>query len=214
LAWVNKPGRAIPLALSGRLSFIPLQTGQRLAGEGNNCMTEATTAAPEVAPTPGPVAGIGITAIVVVLLVAWTLLAAVALHVPPTELVGGYMLLWYWANNEQLQFKRLPATIIGALVGIGIAWLLIYATITYGGSGTAVALAVLILALYLDVIKALPLAINPSTFLFVTLAAAPLVQLHVNWMQLVISTVFGGVFFGLVVEGLQRMAAKAAAGKS
>jgi hypothetical protein len=40
------------------------------------------------------------------------------------------------------------------------------------------------------------------------------VQLHVNWMQLVISTVFGGVFFGLVVEGLQRMAAKAAAGKS
>ena len=173
-------------------------------------MTEATSAVPEMAPTPGPVAGLGITAIVVVLLVVWTLLAAVALHVPATELVGGYMLLWYWANNEQLQIKRLPAAIIGALVGIGIAWLLIYATVKYGGTGTAVALGVLILALYLDVIKAVPVAINPSTFLFVTLAAAPLVQLHVDWMQLVISTVFGGIFFGLVVEGLQRLAARAA----
>ncbi len=173
-------------------------------------MTDATTAAPEAAAPPGPVAGIGITAIVVVLLVVWTLLAAVALHVPATELVGGYMLLWYWANNDQLQFKRLPATIIGALVGIGIAWFLVYATVKYGGTGTAVALALLILALYLDVIKAVPLAINASTFLFVTLAAAPLVQLHVDWIQLVISTVFGGLFFGLVVEGLQRLAARSA----
>ncbi len=173
-------------------------------------MTDAATAAAEAALPPGPVAGIGITTIVVVLLVVWTLLAAVALHVPATELVGGYMLLWYWANNEQLQFKRLPATIIGALVGIGIAWFLVYATVKYGGTGTAVALALVILALYLDVIKAVPLAINASTFLFVTLAAAPLVQLHVDWVQLVNSTVFGGLFFGLVVEGLQRLAARSA----
>lgn len=175
-------------------------------------MSEATTAAPAAAPTPGPIAGIAITAVVIVLLVVWTLLA-VALHVPPTELVGGYMLLWYWANNEQLQFKRLPAATIGALVGIAIAWFLIYATVKYGGAGTAIGLGLLILALYLDVIKALPIAINAATFLFVTLAAAPLVQLHVDWTQLVISTVFGGLFFGLVVEGLQRLAAKTAAAK-
>ena len=50
--------------------------------------------------------------------------------------------------------------------------------------------------------------VNTSTMLYVTIAAAPLVQLHVDWLELVISTVVGGLFFGLVVEGLQRLAAR------
>ena len=190
------------------IKLYSLEERPKADNRGDNCMTEATTAHAEAAPPPGPIAGLAITAIVVVLLVAWTLLAAVVLHVPATELVGGYMLLWYWANNEQLQFKRLPAAIIGALVGIGIAWFLVYATVKYGGIGTAIGLALLVFALYLDVIKVLPIVVNASTFLFVTLAAAPLVQLHVDWTQLVISTIFGGVFFGLVTEGLTRIAAR------
>jgi hypothetical protein len=173
-------------------------------------MEETVPTGSEGAPVPGAVAGLGITAVVIVLLVAWTLLTTIVFRVAATELVGGYMLLWYWANNEQLQFRRLPATIIGALVGIAIAWFLVYGTVTYGGAGTAIGLGILVLALYLDVIKAVPLAINPSTFLFVTLAAAPLVQLHVDWIKLIISTISGGVFFGLVVEGLNRLMARGA----
>ena len=38
--------------------------------------------------------------------------------------------------------------------------------------------------------------------------AAPLVQLHVDWIELVLSTVVGGLFFGLIVEGLKRAAAR------
>ena len=50
--------------------------------------------------------------------------------------------------------------------------------------------------------------VNAATMLYVTLAAAPLVQLHVNWIELVLSTVIGGLFFGGVVEGLKRLAAR------
>ena len=165
--------------------------------------TQTAAAAP-----PGPVAGLAILRIVVVLIVAWVVLGTQVLQLQDTSLVGGFMMLWYWANNEQMEISRLPAAIFGAVVGIGLAWFLVYGAVHYGAAGLTAAVLLLILALYLDIIKAVPLAVNTSTMLFVTLAAAPLVQLHVDWIELVLSTVAGGLFFGLVVEGLKRAAAR------
>lgn len=171
-------------------------------------MTEPAAAA--AAEAPGKIAGLVITVIILVILIGWIAVWQGALHRSDTTLVGAFMLLWYWANNEALDFKRLPTTIAGALVGVGIAWVLAKgitgpnSTMLLGGLG------LLILALYLDVIKAFPFAINASTMLFVTLAAAPLVQLHVNWTELVLSIVIGGLFFGVIIEGLKRLTAKSA----
>ena len=171
-------------------------------------MTDATITTADVAPPPGPIAGLAILGIVLVLIVAWFVLSTQVLHLAETSLVGGFMMLWYWANNEQLEIRRLPAAIIGAVVGIGLSWALVYGATNYQGAGLTAALLLLVLALYLDIIKALPLIVNTSTMLYDTLAAAPLVQLHVNWIELVISTVVGGLFFGGVVEGLKRLAAR------
>ena len=172
-------------------------------------MTDTATAAAEVAPPPGPVAGLVILGVVLALIVAWIVVGGLFLQ--PISLFGGFLMLWYWANNEQLQFKRLPAAIIGAVVGIGLGWFIVYGTVHYGTAGTIGALVLLVLALYLDIIKAVPLVVNTSTMLYVTVAAAPLVQLNVIWSELVLSTVIGGVFFGLAVVGLQRLAARFAA---
>jgi hypothetical protein len=166
----------------------------------------ADTPTADVAAPPGPIAGLAILVIVLMLIVAWIFLGLQFLH--DTSLVGGFLMLWYWANNEQLQFKRLPAAIIGAVVGIGLGWALVYGAVHYGTMGLTAAVLLLILALYLDIIKAVPMVVNTSSMLYVTLAAAPLVQLHVDWAELVLSTVIGGLFFGLVVEGLQRLAAR------
>ena len=167
-----------------------------------------TPPATTVAPPPTPIAGLAILVIVLVLIAAWIAIGLQVLHLHDTSLIGGFLMLWYWANNEQLQFKRLPAAIIGAVVGIGLGWALVYGTVNYGTTGLIAALLLLILALYLDIIKAVPLVVNTSTMLYVTIAAAPLVQLHVDWLELVLSTVIGGLFFGLAVEGLQRLAAR------
>lgn len=158
------------------------------------------------AAAPGPLAGLAITGIVLVLIVAWIALALQFMH--DTALVGGFLLLWYWANNEQLEIKRLPSAIAGALVGIFLAWFVVYAGTRWGGAGIGAGLGLMVLALYLDVIKAVPFAINTSTMLFLTVAAAPLIQLKVDWQELVLSTVVGGLFFGLVVEALKRLAAR------
>ena len=169
-------------------------------------MDAAPISPAEVAPPPGPVAGLVILGIVLALIIAWIFIGT--RFMADTSLVGGFMMLWYWANNEQLEIKRLPAAIIGAVVGIGLAWFLVFGAVHYGGLGLSAAVLLLILALYLDIIKAAPMIVNASTMLYVTLAAAPLVQLHVNWTELVFSTVIGGLFFGGVVEGLKRLAAR------
>lgn len=165
-------------------------------------MNETTT----TAAAPGPLAGLAITVVVLILIVAWIALALQFLT--DTSLFGGFLLLWFWANNEQLEIKRLPSAVAGALVGIFLAWFVVYAAGQWGGAGIGAGLALMILALYLDVIKALPFAVNTSTMLFLTVAAAPLIQLKVNWQELVLSVVVGGVFFGLMVEGLKRLAAR------
>ena len=196
---------AIALALTARLSFNPFKTGITPAYQGDYLMANTPPAAAIAAP-PGPLTGLAILVIVLVLIIAWIVIGLQFLQ--PTTLVGGFLMLWYWANNELLQIKRLPAAIIGAVVGIGLGWFLIYGGEHYGTMGTIAAVLLLILALYLDIIKAVPLVVNTSTMLYVTIAAAPLVQLHVNWTELVLSTVIGGLFFGLAVEGLQRLAAR------
>ena len=162
----------------------------------------------QAASTPGPVAGIAITAIVIVLIVAWIALAVGVLNMTDKTLVGAFMFLWYWANNEQLQFNRLVPAMIGSLVGIGIAWFLWYGPAAHGGTGLIAALGVLIAALYLDVTKMVPVAVNTATMLYVTLAAAPLIQLQVDWMELAKSTVLGGAFFAGAVFALQKLAAR------
>ncbi len=174
-------------------------------------MSENT--APETAATPGPLAAIAITVIIVVLIVAWIAISIGALGMSDTTLVGAFMFLWYWANNEQMQFNRLVPAMLGSLVGIGIAWLLWYGPAAYGGAGLAGALGVLIVSLYLDVTKTVPIAVNTATMLFLTLAAAPLIQLQVDWLELVKSTVLGGLFFAGAVYGLQKLAARFAPGQ-
>lgn len=169
-------------------------------------MSENT--APEAAATPGPVAAIAITAIIVILIVAWIAIAIGALRMSDTTLVGAFMFLWYWANDEQMQFTRLVPAMLGSLVGIGIAWLLWYGPAAYGGAGLAAGLGALILALYLDITKTVPIAVNTATMLFLTLAAAPLIQLQVDWLELVKSTVLGGLFFAGAVWGLQKLVAR------
>lgn len=166
-------------------------------------MTEAT-AAP--AATPGPVAGLGILGIVVVAIVGWALIGTRLFS--DLSLFGGFLLLWHWANLEHLEIRRLPTTIAGALVGIALAWQVVYLTQTMGGTGTIIGLVVMLAAIYLHIIGVLPFLFNAAAMLFLTVAAAPLIQLHINFVELALATVVGGLLLGGFVEGLKRLAAR------
>lgn len=166
-------------------------------------MTDSTSAP---AAAPGALAGLGIVAVVVVAIVAWVVIGT-SLFTDLT-LFGGFLLLWHWANLEQLEIRRMPATILGALVGIGLAWQVVYLTSTMGNTGLILGLLIMIAGIYLQVINVLPLLFNPAAMLFLTVAAAPLIQLKVDFAELAMATVVGGLFFGIFVEGLKRIAAR------
>lgn len=175
-------------------------------------MTDMTSAPAAAAPVAAPsaLAGLGITAIIVVAVVLWAVVGT-ALFSEAT-LFGAFLLLWHWANLEQLDIKRLPAVLGGALVGIALAWQVVYLTQTMGINGTILGLLIMVAGIYLQVINVLPFLFNTSAMLFLTVAAAPLIQLKVDFAELALSTVVGGLLFGAFVEAVKWIAAKAMPG--
>jgi hypothetical protein len=169
-------------------------------------MTETGFAKQELPPPPPPLAGIAVAAVVVAAIIGWVALGG--LFLSETALFSGFMVLWYWAKVERLAMAQLPHSVLGALVGIGIAWAMFYGAANFGGVGLLAGLALLIVAIYLDIIQTLPLFFNASTMLFSIVAAAPLIQLRIDWIELCLATIGGGIFFGTFVASVMWLAAR------
>ncbi|QJQ31305.1 hypothetical protein GV829_01655 [Sphingomonas lacunae] len=157
---------------------------------------------------PGPVAGIVVTLIVVGLIVGWIIIGNMSFDPKGEAVFAGFLLLWFWANNEKLDVKRLPSATLGALYGIGLAWLLYALPTNYGSAGLVVALLAVIVSLYVQTCNFVPLVINASAMLFLTVAAAPLILTRVDWINMIIATLLGAVYFASVAEGVKWLAAK------
>lgn len=166
-------------------------------------MTDSTSAP---AAAPGALAGLGIVAIIVIAVVAWAIIGTALFS--GVSLFGGFLLLWHWANLEALEIKRLPATIAGALVGIGLAWQVVWLSGLMGSNGTILGLLIMVAGIYLQVINVLPFLFNAAAMLFLTVAAAPLIQLKIDFAELAMATVVGGLFLGALVEAVKRIAAR------
>lgn len=170
-------------------------------------MTEAHVNGPP--PPPSLLAGIGVTGVVVAAIIGWVAIGSSFLS--ESALFGGFLMLWYWAKVEHLATNRLAASVCGGLVGIGVSWVMFYGITHYGAAGFAVGLTVLILAIYLDIVAVFPTFVNASTMLYSLIAAAPLIQLKVDWIEFALATLGGGIFFGAFVAGAIKLAAKFAA---
>lgn len=168
--------------------------------------TDATADAP-----PGPVAGLVVTAIVVGLIVGWIIIGSALFDAKGETFFASFLLLWFWANNEKLEIRRLPSATLGALYGIGLAWLMHALPASYGGTGLAIALAAVVISLYVQTCNFVPLVVNASAMLFLTVAAAPLILTKVDWVDMVVATVAGAVYFAAVAEGAKWLAGKMAA---
>ena len=89
----------------------------------------------EVTVAPSPLAGIGVALVIITAIIGW---AAIGGHfLSETSPFAGFMILWYWAKVEHLAMRRLPASILGALAGIGIAWTMYCGASRYGGAWLA-----------------------------------------------------------------------------
>jgi hypothetical protein len=169
-------------------------------------MSEEHKGAVAPAEVPSPLAGLGIVAIVAIAIIGWAIIGGRLFQ--DASLFGGFLMLWHYANLEQLDIKRLPQALAGAVVGIALSWQVVWLTQTMGPQGTVIGLLVMLVAIYLQVIAVLPFFFNVAAMLYLTVAAAPLVQLKVDFVDFALATVAGGLFFAGFVECVKWLAAK------
>lgn len=104
---------------------------------------------------------------------------------------------------------------VGALCGTTATWLLQAGVVAWGPIGALPALAVLIAAIFFQLLGWFPIAINRAFMLYFTVMAAPLLQLHERFLDVVAVVALATVYFGgIVILGrhfIARRHAKAAA---
>ena len=162
--------------------------------------------APAAEAAPGPLAGFVILLVVVFIIVSWIMIGAQLLSL--TSFYASFLLLWFWANNEKLEVKRLPSATLGGLYGLALAWAVSYLPVHYGNAGLAVAIGLLLVSLYVQICNWVPLVINASAMLFLTVAGAPAIVASVDWIEIGKAVLFSAFYFAAVVEGAKGLAGR------
>jgi hypothetical protein len=168
-------------------------------------MSDVTT--PAAAPF-SPMTGLLIVLIGLAFIVLWLF---AGLKMGLTSFFAGFLFLWYWAAVEHLDFKQIPQSLIGALVGLLIAWQSHWLPVHYGTTGLIVALLIIVAAIYIQLMNWVPLAVNRSTMLYLTVLGAPALLDKLDVVETGGAILFGAVFFcGLIKLAFVFLARKAA----
>ena len=172
-------------------------------------MTTATVAAPvPAASAMPPLKGLMILGVVVVLIVAFVLLMLVFGNQDPW---AGFLFLTYWAGREDMKLDKLPICAGGALFGLFMAYLLQALPPQLGMAGLGIALVVIVLAIYCQIMGWFHTLVNVMTMLFLTVGAVPHIQKTGNFAAIALSLVLGIAFFGGLAWLLAQLGKKSAA---
>ena len=155
---------------------------------------------------PSLVFGSTIFGIVVLAVIGWIMLGGVALGL--TSLYAGFLFLWYWGEVEGAETGRFLTSLVGAVCGIGLAWILQAFPVTFGMTGTVAAILLVLIAVYAHILKLLPFVINSATMLFLTVAAAPIILNQSDFTEVLASASLGAIFFGCVVFTAKRLSSR------
>lgn len=121
--------------------------------------------------------------------------AAFGIH----EYWAGFLFLLYWAGIEHMEFEKLPACIVGALLGLLMGWLLLMLPVWFGQTGGFIFLGLVLALVYCQVMGWVPVAVNLMTMLFLTVGTVPAVQAEVNFTHALIALLLAMAYFvGLV----------------
>ncbi len=123
------------------------------------------------------------------------------------EVWVAFLFLLYWAGLDHAQMANLPKAAIGAVLGLLFAYSLILLPSALGSAGLGAFLAIILVLVFCQIVGWLPIAVNMSTMLFLTVGTIPPIQAAFNFPGMLAALVAGVVYFvGLVwlVTRLQR----------
>lgn len=150
-----------------------------------------------------------LTGTVVFMTVFLGIYAALGISVP----YMGVLFLLYWAAMLHMDFAVYPASAIGAVIGIALAWMLVASSAVMGPAGTAAGYAALAAILFCYTRKQAKVVANNATLLFVLVAAIPELQIARTVVPMLESVVLGAAFMGIVawLIGIARSRRRSAA---
>ena len=136
----------------------------------------------------------------------WAIIAAIAVLVAAymamgavlkiTPLFAGYFFLLYWVGIKHAAPKEFAPTLLGALAGLALAWLLHVVPIAFGTAGMISVIALVVAAIYVQIRNSLPLIINLSFMLFMTLGTVPPVAGEGDFLGMALAVLLAAGFFG------------------
>jgi hypothetical protein len=146
------------------------------------------------------VSGLMLLGLIVVAIGVFYFIGLKFIALPMEVFFAAFTLLWHWATVEAAEFSRLPNSVIGALVGVALAWQSTYLGGRYGmPNGLLMGLIPIVIALFLVIMNWVPIAFNSSAMLFVTILGAPALAKQGEFLQLAEAVIVGAVFFAAVV---------------
>jgi hypothetical protein len=149
-------------------------------------------------PTLSPLNGFLILVLVIGAAIAWLVIGTKLLGIK--SFFASFLFLWFWAAVENADFKQWPQCLIGALVGVGLAWQSAYLPAHFGTGGMIAGISVLLIAIYVQIMNWFPIALNRSAMLFLTVFAAPALLSQINLLETSFAIIGGAVFFAGVVK--------------
>lgn len=157
---------------------------------------------------PTPLKGLLILLVVVVGIAAYI---GFAYSLGLTILYGGFFFAFYWTGLKGAALAEFWPSVIGAMGGIGLAWLLHILPAQYGAAGSAVAIGLVLLSVYLLIMGWLGLFINQAFMLFLTVATIPKIQTPDEMMRMIWALLAAAALLGSTVLTVQRIQARKAA---
>lgn len=125
-----------------------------------------------------------------------------------------FLFLTYWGGIEHMKFEKLPSCIVGALLGLALAYGLHTLPTLMGLTGGVLIGASILASVYCLIMSWWPLAVNYSTMLFLTVGTIPVVQASMSFPNLLLALGIGVVYFAglgwLIRVFTQRSTAKPA----
>lgn len=149
---------------------------------------------------PTPAGGLVITLVVIIAIAGWIFLGLKLLGI--TSFFASFLFFWYWAAVEEADLKQWLQSAVGALVGLGLAWQSHWLAAQFGTQGLIAGLIVIVVAVYLQIMNWVPIAINRSAMLFLTVLAAPLILEKLEPVETMKAIGLSALYFGGIIKVL------------
>lgn len=153
--------------------------------------------APAVAPALTPLKGIGVLLGVIVAVAA---LVGIGMALELSALYGGFLFVLYWTGFCHAEIDKFLPALVGALGGLAMCYLMKTLPVTLGGTvGMAIALGLILLAIYALIMGWVPLLVNNAFMLFLTVGTIPALQEGITLSQMARAVVVAAIYVGGLV---------------